>query len=239
VESIKAQKGMGMEGVVAKWYAATTRNAIGEFKALARRVAEISPGPEVLEVAPGPGYFAIELAKLGGFRVTGVDISKTFVQIARKNAAKAGVSVEFQNGNAAAVPFPADRFDFILCRAAFKNFAEPVRALSEMYRVLRPAGEALIIDLRRDASQTEINQAVDQMELSSLNRTMNKLIFRFMLLKRAYTKAEFRELVAQTPFQRAGIIKSSIALEVSLRKQSSLDTALPQELHASPGVSAR
>jgi len=53
----------------------------------------------VLEVTPGPGYFAIELAKLRGCRVTG--ISHTFVEIARRNAAETGVKVDFRHGNAA------------------------------------------------------------------------------------------------------------------------------------------
>ena len=145
----KPYKGMGMEGRTAKWYANLTRKSMDEFKTLARRVADRLPaGGKVLEVAPGPGYFAIELAKLGNYQVTGLDISHTFVDIARRNASDAGVSVDFHQGNAAAIPFADQSFDFILCRAAFKNFSEPVRALQEMYRVLAKGGQALIIDLR-------------------------------------------------------------------------------------------
>src|SRR5579864_9095031 len=62
-------------------------------------------GARVLEVAPGPGFFAIELAKLGKYTITGLDISRTFVEIATKNARQAGVTVDFQQGNAAAMPF--------------------------------------------------------------------------------------------------------------------------------------
>jgi len=59
-----------MEGAVARWYASLTKKSLVEFQMLAQRVAgEISPGSSVLEVAPGPGYFAIELAKLGDYRV--------------------------------------------------------------------------------------------------------------------------------------------------------------------------
>jgi ubiquinone/menaquinone biosynthesis C-methylase UbiE len=38
------------------------------------------------------------------------------------------------------MPFPAESFDLILCRAAFKNFSRPVEAIDEMHRVLKPAG---------------------------------------------------------------------------------------------------
>jgi hypothetical protein len=69
--SEKPYKGMGTEGAMARWYAALTRKSLDEFKALARRVAEQIPNEsQVLEVAPGPGYFAVELAKLGHCRVT-------------------------------------------------------------------------------------------------------------------------------------------------------------------------
>ena len=89
---------------------------------------ELPSGSKVLEVAPGPGYFAIELAKLGNYKVTGVDISETFVEIARANAAEAKVTVDFRRGNASGMPFGSETFDFLLCRAAFKNFTEPLQA---------------------------------------------------------------------------------------------------------------
>ena len=63
-------------------------------------VKKIPANGKVLEIAPGPGYFCIELAKLGKYQITGLDISKTFVEIARKNALEAGVKVDFRQGNA-------------------------------------------------------------------------------------------------------------------------------------------
>ena len=102
----KGYKGMGMEGPIAKWYAKATHKDIEEFRTLARRMDErLKPGAKVLEVAPGPGYFAIELAKLGTYNITGLDISETFVEIARKNAREAGVEVDFRCGNASGMPF--------------------------------------------------------------------------------------------------------------------------------------
>ena len=133
----------------------------------------------VLEVAPGPGYFAIELAKLGNYQITGLDISKTFVGMARASAAKAGVRVDFRRGNASNMPFGNESFDFLLCRAAFKNFSEPHCALEEIHRVLKPGGQALIIDLRRDTSKESINQAVNDMNLGTVNGILTKLAFRF------------------------------------------------------------
>jgi len=113
-----------MEGMVAKWYTSNTGKSLDEFAKLARRVANQLPrGSAVLEVAPGPGYFCIELAKLGPYSITGLDISHTLVEIAARKAAEVGVHVEFRQGNASSMPFADDTFDFLLCRAAFKNFA--------------------------------------------------------------------------------------------------------------------
>ena len=215
----KAYKGIGMEGLIAKWYATNTRKALEDFKALARQVAsELPPGSRVLEVAPGPGYFAIELAKLGSYRITGLDISQTFVEIANRNAKEAKVEVDFRQGNASSMPFESEIFDFLLCRAAFKNFAEPVGALQEMYRVLKTGGKGLIIDLRRDAPPEAISQAVDGMGLNLVNKVLTKFAFRFSLLKRAYTEKEFREFFSQTSFRAVDIRTDLMGLEIRFER---------------------
>jgi hypothetical protein len=53
-----------MEGMIATWYAKNTAGSLAEFRDLAKRVAaELRPGALVLEIAPGPGYLAVELAR--------------------------------------------------------------------------------------------------------------------------------------------------------------------------------
>jgi ubiquinone/menaquinone biosynthesis C-methylase UbiE len=215
----KGYKGMNMEGFIATWYAQITRKDMDEFKALARRLAGNLPaGSRVLEVAPGPGYLAVELAGLGDYAVTGLDISHTFVEIARKNAAAAGVAVEFRQGNAAAMPFEEGTFDLVVCRAAFKNFSQPVVALAEMRRVLKPGGRALVIDLRRDVPPEAMDRYVDGLGLGKINALITKWTFKSMLIKRAYTRREFEEFVAQAGFEECTVVESLTGLEVWLEK---------------------
>jgi ubiquinone/menaquinone biosynthesis C-methylase UbiE len=217
-KSGKGQKGMGMEGGIARWYARTTGKSIEQYKKLARSLAgELEEGASVLEVAPGPGYLAIELAQQGRFRVVGLDISKTFVAIAEANAKDAGARVEFHLGNASAMPFDSDSFDLIVCRAAFKNFAEPVGALEEMHRVLKPGGKALIIDMRPDASKADIAAEVDGMKLGWLNSLISRLILQWLRL-RAHPKETFRHMAAQTPFKTCGFEEESMGMEITLKK---------------------
>ena len=174
-------------------------------------------GSSVLEVAPGPGYLAIELAKLDAYRVVGLDISKTFVAIASANAKNAGAAVEFVHGNAAEMPFGAESFDLIVCRAAFKNFAQPLQAIREMYRVLKPGGQALIFDLRPDPSPAGIRAEVDQMNLGWWNSLTTRLILR-VLTRRAHSKETFHQMAAQTPFKSCAVRENSIGFEVSFEK---------------------
>ncbi len=168
---VRELPGASMEGWGARWYTCTRRNDMVDFNRRARKVAvRLSPQANVSEVAPGPGYFAIGLAKLSPFRISGLDIGTTYAEIAAANAKAAGVVVDFRLGNASAMPFDDDSFDLIYCCAAFKNFAEPIKALNEMHRVLRAGSDAAILDLRKD---------------------ITRWTFRGLLLKWAYPKEEW------------------------------------------------
>lgn len=219
VQTQKAYKGLPMEGVIASWYAKTTLKDLKRHKLMAKQLVDKIPANgKVLEIAPGPGYFCIELAKLGNFQITGLDISKSFVEIARRNAAEADLQIDFREGNASAMPFKDNTFDFTFCQAAFKNFSEPVRAIAEMYRVLNPGGSSVIVDLRRDASAAEIEREIKGMRLGPINEFMVRWTFRQMLLKSAYSIAEMEAMIAQTPFGKGRIEVSGVSFQVWLKK---------------------
>ncbi len=215
----KGYKGMGMEGRIAAWYARNTARDLPQFAALAEQVTAALPeGGRVLEVATGPGYLAIEIARRGAYQITGLDISRTFVDIATHNARAARVNIDFRQGNAAAMPFPDNSFDRIVCRAAFKNFSQPIAAMNEMHRVLKPGGCAVIIDLRKDASLHDINAYIRQSRLGWANSIIYKATFRYLLLPRAYTGQQFVDMASKSAFAGAGVSVSAIGLEVTLRK---------------------
>jgi ubiquinone/menaquinone biosynthesis C-methylase UbiE len=213
----KPYKGWGMEGFVAEWYAQQTARDLEEIRQTARHLAaNINSGSRVLEVAPGPGYLAIELARLSGASLTGLDISRTFVSIARDNARKAGVHVEFEQGDAADLPFPDAQFDFLVCRAAFKNFSRPLAALGEMHRVLKPGGAAVIIDLRKDFSPRAVKEYTKKHGLFA--GWLIRLTFNTMLKKRAYTNESISDLVSRSQFGQGEVHLDPIGFELWLRK---------------------
>ena len=214
----KAYRGVGMEGAIATWYTRNTGRDLSRFTKTAQLVAgRARSGSEILEVAPGPGYLAIELAKRN-YRVTTLDISRSFVRIARENAAQAGVAVDVRHGDAAAMPFGDATFDVAICMAAFKNFSDPIGALREIHRVLRPGGQASIIDLRKDAASAEINDEVRRMRLSAWNSLLTRWTFKFVLLKRAYTREQLEHMASQSPFGRWEIATDGIGVELRLMK---------------------
>jgi len=217
MKNARRKKDLGITGGMAKWYDKNTRKSrlaeMAEYADIVSSCAEM--GAQVLEIAPGPGYLSIELAKRG-FNVTGVELSGDFVAIEKRNADEAGVKVDFRQGNASDIPLPNGAFDFIICSAAFKNFSEPLKALNEMHRVLKPAGKALIIDMNHDATKEDIEAQLNKSDMAGFDRWFVKLSFRTFLKGGAYTKNGFEELIAQTEFASHRIEKDGIGFQVWL-----------------------
>ena len=219
----KGYKGLGMEGWVAHWYTRNTGRDLTDYRREAQRIAEHTPpGGRVLDLAPGPGFVAIELAKLGQYDVVGLDISETFVQIASDGARNAGVTVDFQRGDAAEMPFADNSFDFVSCRAAFKNFSNPVGALREIQRVLKPGGTGVIVDLHKDVPRgtlsREVSQIVQRNQQSWLDAMMTRFTFQFVLIPRAYRWVDFERMAKAAQLPRYKIREDGICLEVWISK---------------------
>jgi ubiquinone/menaquinone biosynthesis C-methylase UbiE len=216
----KPWRGVAMEGLIADWYAKTTARDTSRFRATARMVAErVPPGARVLEVAPGPGYLAIELARMG-YDVVGLDVSRSFVEIASRNAAQARVAARFERGDVAHMPFPDASFAFVVCTAAFKNFSDPLGALNEVHRVLEPGGSAVIVDLRKDASPAAIRAEVRGMNLSRVNAALTRWTFRLLLLRRAYTREAVEALARRSRFASCEVVDDGIGFQLRLVRRS-------------------
>jgi len=131
------------------------------------------------------------------------------------------VPIEFREGNAAELPYEDGSFDFVVCRAAFKNFTDPAGALREIHRVLVPGGQASIYDLRGDASREDIAELVRSLNLSRWNAWWTWLTFRFFLLKNAYTKEAIGRLAAQSPFGVGDVVESGVGFDLRLSRAAS------------------
>ncbi|GMO45362.1 MAG: class I SAM-dependent methyltransferase [Termitinemataceae bacterium] len=212
-------KDLGITGPFTRWYDKNTRiNRIGEMQGYAKEVAShLKDNANVLEVAPGPGYLSIELAKIGNYTITGMDISADFVEICKVNAKRENVNVRFVQGNVSAMSFEDNTFDFIVCSAAFKNFKDPVTAIKEMYRVLKDNGIVLIIDMNHNVSKEILAAEAEKISKSGFERWFMKNTFK-QLCNSAYTKDDFENIIKQTPFSKNNIKEIGIGLFVYIYK---------------------
>jgi len=122
------------------------------YAPLAKRVtAYLEPSiqaPTVVDLGCGPGFLGIEIGKLQPrARIIGVDPSNEMLQIARANAARAGLSnYEARQGTAEEIPLESGCGDLVISQSSFHEWEDPHRGLAEIYRVLRPGGSLILRD---------------------------------------------------------------------------------------------
>ncbi|HEV2127649.1 MAG TPA: bifunctional demethylmenaquinone methyltransferase/2-methoxy-6-polyprenyl-1,4-benzoquinol methylase UbiE [Thermomicrobiales bacterium] len=104
-------------------------------------------GDHVLDIATGTGDLAFATYQAGAKRVVGADFSEEMIEAARKKAPKHGPDVQFMIADALNLPFDAESFDAATVAFGLRNMSDYDAALREMYRVLRPGGEAIILEM--------------------------------------------------------------------------------------------
>lgn len=120
---------------------------------------------KLLDVACGPGVVTAALAP-HAMSVVAFDATEQMLEKAKARCAKAGLSnVDFRSGDAENLPFADAQFDGVVTRLAIHHFAEPQRALDEMFRVLRPGGAAVIVDAvsSEDADELRLHNAIERL----------------------------------------------------------------------------
>lgn len=110
---------------------------------------------KILEIGTGKGHFTLELAKLG-YRFISLDISKETQTIARQTIEQLGLKkqVEFRTENAENLSFQDAHFDFIFSINTIHHLENPLRALDEMIRVLKPQGRIILSDFTAHGFKT-------------------------------------------------------------------------------------
>jgi ubiquinone/menaquinone biosynthesis C-methylase UbiE len=108
---------------------------------------QLQPGERVLDIGTGPGFLAVEMAEAvgSGGQVRGIDMSEPMLNIARKRCTGGKPWVVFQPGAATELPFGDATFDAAISVQVYEYIADVAKALSEMYRVIRPGGRAVVV----------------------------------------------------------------------------------------------
>ncbi len=115
------------------------------------KLLELEPGLELLDLACGHGRIANPLAERG-VRVTGLDATPLFLELARQDAAERGVEVDYVEGDMRSLPW-SGRFDRVLCWfTSFGYFSDEENrdVLRGAYDALKPGGSFVVEMNHRD-----------------------------------------------------------------------------------------
>jgi SAM-dependent methyltransferase len=131
-------------------------------------------GMRLLDCGCGPGSITLGLAQcVAPGEVVGVDMAENQLEQARAAATEQGVSnARFETANVYALPFPDGSFDAVFSHAVVEHLREPIVALKEMYRVLKPGG---VLGLRNADRAGELFWPPNP-TLIGLHETWNRLL---------------------------------------------------------------
>ena len=118
------------------------------------QAAGLSSTKRVLDIGSGIGGTSRCLAKEFGCRVTGIDLTDEYCQVASMLTAKVGLDglVDYRQGDATNLPFEDNQFDVVWTEHVAMNIPDKRRFYSEMYRVLKPGGTLAIYDVLAGSS---------------------------------------------------------------------------------------
>lgn len=162
-------------------------------------------GQRLIEVGCGIGTDLTRFAR-GGARVTGIDLSDTAIDLARKNLALHDVSAEeLRVANGEALPYPDASFDVVYAHGVIQYTADPARLVRECHRVLTPGGAGIFMVYNRISW------------LHALSKVMKvPLEHDDAPVLKKFSIGEFRELLA--PFAEARIVPERFPVKSRLHK---------------------
>lgn len=114
-----------------------------------REIVDSDKPLTVLDVACGTGDFTIEIAKktVKGSHITGIDLSEGMMKVGRDKIEEAGIKATLEYGDCEALTYPQESFDRVSVGFGVRNFEHLGVGLGEMFRVLKPGGKLVILEL--------------------------------------------------------------------------------------------
>ena len=123
-----------------------------ERSLIMRRLNKYRPQGTLLDIGCGPGYLAAAIARrYPALKLIGLDISPDMLKLAARHLPMDKVKLLL--GDAAALPLDDASMDFIVSSASLHHWENAPASFREIYRLLRPGGRFLIMDIRRDAPE--------------------------------------------------------------------------------------
>lgn len=188
-------------GAAAANYAASNVHSGGvNLDAMLERAA-LTGRERVLDVGCGAGHTALAFAPHAA-QVVALDMTEEMLAEAARLAATRGLAnVAFQRGFAEELPFPDDAFDIVTSRFCAHHYADPVRATSEVARVLRAGGRYLLVDC------VALENPVQDTYLQALE------VLRDPSHVRDYSKSQWLAMFAAAGFEATPVAQWKLRLE--------------------------
>lgn len=189
----------------------------------------VRAGHTVLDCATGTGDLAIEFKKVVGHEglVIGTDFCQDMLQLGPDKAKRAGVTVEFQLADTLSLPFDDKTFDVVSIAYGIRNVEDPLKALKEMARVVKPGGFVMILETGDTPEKglktlmefyvrqvvpriggwiTGRREAYEYLNRSSRNFPSRERFIELMQQARVFSRCEYRVLMGGASFIYKGVV---------------------------------
>lgn len=158
---------------------------------------------KLLEAGCGIGNWVVVFSKFG-YNVTGIEISKERLEIARKNCKKYKVKARLIHGDIKKMPFKNESFDVIFCHGVVEHFPDSEKGVKELYRVLRKNGKALI-SVPNKITFFEINKKLQIL----LGKILHKKVWASGY-ERSFSKNQFKKILTDNGFKIRDFYKKEV-----------------------------
>lgn len=161
-------------------------------------------GQKLLEIGCGLGIDLARFAR-GEADVTGIDLAEVAIDLAKENFSQLGLESDLLVMNGEALEFTDDSFDVVYAHGVLQYTAHAEQMISEIARVLKPAGEAILMVYNRHSWLNGISKLM-KVELEHEDAPVLNM----------YSAGEFRQLLA--PFSQVSLVPERFPVETKLHK---------------------
>jgi len=170
---------------------------VNETPAFAKKLHEYDQfeGKRVLEVGCGNAYTLGKYAEHGA-EVYGLDITKTAIELSQRRFEYQGLNGDFRVGNAEDLPYEAEYFDCICSMGVLHHVPDTERAVSEIFRCLKPGGRLIVMFYHRNSLLYRIAMPIKGLLTGkSLQQLVNEVDGVGNPKGDVYSKRELRDLL--------------------------------------------
>ncbi len=207
------------------WFAANlyekvARKAIANyFRVVAKEITLKIDSGKILDIGTGPGFLPIEIAKIAPeLNIDGIDKTRKMIKKAKRNAGEVGVGsqLHFEVGDINNLRFKDNSYDMVISTGAFHSWKNPVKAINECYRVLKPGKEAWIYDPAKVGSSINARSRESLKGLDRFALKWSSWASKFQI--KVYTIKEVQQVINKTKFEDYDVEKKDW-VRIRLRKK--------------------